>query len=397
MSRRFVGLDGLRGIAALIVVFCHTGLIFQAWAGGPDPLAKGQPESWAGAIQQSPLGVLFAGGAAVFVFFILSGFVLILPFLRAPRSSWVGYYPKRLLRLYVPIVGAVVLAALVISVVPRFTSLQQTWWVNAHDKEISLNGLIREAFVLLGTGRYNSVLWSLSWEILFSLVLPVYVMAVIWLRRWWLGGTASLIVLSTVGLSLDNAYLEYLPMFGIGAFLAVGKNEIIELASRRPVGAASMFGAVILLSAIWSLPWLPAPRLLLLTACTGLVVAFMVWGPAIRFSGNRIVGWLGSRSFSLYLVHEPIVVSSALIFPGAPWLATMVALPLAMLGTELFFRLIEDPSRLLANWVGLRTNDYIGRCREKFLPQLTAGLPWLIQTSADSAAPEANDLKQPLL
>lgn len=385
MSRRFEGLDGLRGIAALIVVFCHTGLIFQAWSGGSDPLAKGQLEPWANIIQQSPLGVLFAGGAAVFVFFILSGFVLILPFLRAPRPSWVGYYPKRLLRLYLPIVGAVVLSALVIALVPRFTSPQQTWWVNAHDKEISLNGLIREAFVLLGTGRYNSVLWSLSWEIIFSLMLPIYVMAVIWLRRWWLAGTALMILLSAVGLSVGNAYLEYLPMFGIGAFLAAGKEQIIELASRRPVGAASMFGAAVLLSAIWSMPWLPVPRLLLLTACTALVLAFMVWGPAIRFSGNRIVVWLGSRSFSLYLVHEPIIVSGALIFPGAPWLAVMVSWPIALLGTELLFRVIEDPSRRLANWAGRTTSNYAGRhVPGKSSPRLSSELPAVGRVHAES-------------
>lgn len=124
--------------------------------------------------------------------------------------------------------------------------------------------------------------------------------------------------------------LEYLPMFGIGAFLAAGVDQVSALADRRPIGAGSVTGAALTLSVLWSSPWLPLPRLLLLAACTALVVAFVVWSPAIQLSHSNVVSWLGSRSFSLYLVHEPITVSAALIFPGKPWLALIVAWPLLL-------------------------------------------------------------------
>lgn len=361
LGGRFLGLDGLRGIAALIVVFTHCGLIFQAWAGGPRPSDMNQVEPWAKAIQHSPLHVTHAGGEAVFVFFILSGFVLVLPFLRGHRPAWVGYFPKRLLRIYLPIVGSVLLVALTMILVPRVASPQQTWWVNSHDGGLSPFGLVREALVLLGTGRYNSVLWSLKWEILFSLMLPAYVLAVRLFGRFWLAGTGAMILLSAAGFSLDNAYLEYLPMFGIGAFLAAGKDQILILAERRPIGDASMMGAAVILSMLWSTAWLPLPRLFLLVACTALVVAFMVWSPALQLSRGRVISWLGTRSFSLYLVHEPIVVSTALIFPGNPWFGLIVAWPLLLLLTEVFFRFLEDPSRRLANRVGMGATGLISR------------------------------------
>lgn len=205
MSQRFVGLDGLRRIAALIVVFTHTRLIFQGWAGGPGTSDMNQGEPWAKAIQQSPLHAFHAGGEAVFVFFILSGFVLVLPFLRTRPPAWPAYFPKRLVRLYLPIGGAVLLAALLVFLVPRVASPQQTWWVNSHEGGVTPFGLVREAFVLLGTGRYNSVLWSLNWEILFSLMLPIYVLAVRLFRRFWLTGTGAMIVLSAAGYSVENA------------------------------------------------------------------------------------------------------------------------------------------------------------------------------------------------
>lgn len=49
------------------------------------------------------------GQAAVLVFFVLSGFVLSRPFLAEPPSGWRGYYPRRLLRLYLPVWGALLL------------------------------------------------------------------------------------------------------------------------------------------------------------------------------------------------------------------------------------------------------------------------------------------------
>lgn len=376
MRQRFTGLDGLRGIAALIVVFSHTWLIFQAWVGGPGPdrSAMVQAEPWAKALQQSPLALFYAGGEAVFVFFILSGFVLVLPFLRGRRTSWAAYYPKRVLRLYLPVVGAVVLAALVIMAVPRVVSADQTWWVNQHAAIVTPKGLLREAYALNGTGRYNSVLWTLKWEIIFSLLLPLFVIAVVWFRRWWLAGIAGMILLSFVGFTAGNGYLQYLPMFGIGAFLAAGKDQVIELSARWPLGAVSMGAAGVVLSLIWSAPDLDILRPLLLTACTALVIAFMVWEPALKISRSPVVVWLGSRSFSLYLVHEPIIVSAALIFPGAPWMAVAVAWPVALLITEAFFRLVEDPSRRTANWVGLVTERYAGRRRTP-MPEASAAPP----------------------
>jgi peptidoglycan/LPS O-acetylase OafA/YrhL len=360
MSRRLEGLDGLRGIAALIVLFTHTWLIFQVVAGGPDRSAADQGEPWTKAVLQSPLHVFSAGGEAVFVFFILSGFVLTLPFLHGRQPSWASYYPKRLLRLYVPITGAVILAVVTVLLIPRVVSPDQTWWVNAHTAHVTPKGIIREAFTLLGTGRYNTVLWSLSWEIIFSLLLPVYVVVVLSLRRWWLGGTLVMILVGTAGLSLGNDYLQYLPMFGIGAFLAVGKDQISETAAQRPIGAVSIAVAAGLFSVLWSTPGLPFPRIVLLTACTALLIAFMVWKPAVRLSRTRIVYWLGSRSFSLYLVHEPIIVSAAWIFPGYPWLSVVVGWPVVLLLTEAFFRLVEDPSRRLAGWGGRTAAFYAG-------------------------------------
>lgn len=81
----------------------------------------------------SPLQDLWAGNKAVIVSFILSGLVLVLPILRpGSRSSSASYYSSRLVRLYVPVIAAVILAFIEATVF-----VQQTWprigsWLALH-------------------------------------------------------------------------------------------------------------------------------------------------------------------------------------------------------------------------------------------------------------------------
>lgn len=234
--RRFAGLDALRGIAALIVVIHHASLTFPAFVGGATPTgAFAHPfpgDQWAVAVQRSPLNIFFAGPEAVYLFFVLSGFVLTLPFDREARPGWLSYYPKRLVRLYLPIVASVLLALATIALVPRVVSPEQTWWVNAHLRRVSVGEALRDMFVLLGTGRFNSVLWSLRYEVIFSLLLPVYLLVGRLTRKWWVAGVAGMVALSCLGSLTQDDLLLFLPMFGVGVYIGLARHEIDAWARR---------------------------------------------------------------------------------------------------------------------------------------------------------------------
>ena len=69
----------------------------------------------------------------------------------------------------------------------------------------------------------------------------------------------------------------------------------------------------------------------------------------------RVVRWLGKISFSLYLVHEPIVVSMTLLVGPAPFLLVLIlALPASLLVAAAFYRLIEVPALRLSRELGRR-------------------------------------------
>lgn len=73
-STRLHHLDGLRGIASFAVFLWHNFLAFFPGAVDPQiPMQAPWLERW---IFRSPLAILFAGDFAVYIFFVLSGFVI---------------------------------------------------------------------------------------------------------------------------------------------------------------------------------------------------------------------------------------------------------------------------------------------------------------------------------
>ena len=89
---RLLALDVLRGIAAFIVVLGHLFLMY------PEALRMEIP-TW---LRISVLRVLVNGHASVILFFVLSGYVLSIPFLRGNAPPYFSYVAKRICRIYIP-------------------------------------------------------------------------------------------------------------------------------------------------------------------------------------------------------------------------------------------------------------------------------------------------------
>ncbi len=113
LSARLPSLDGLRGLAAIVVVVHHALLTWPALFAQYEVPNRGSGTWW---LTFTPLHLAWAGREAVVVFFILSGLVLVLPFL-GPRKvgTWPGYLVRRVLRLYPPVAVALVLSAVLVA------------------------------------------------------------------------------------------------------------------------------------------------------------------------------------------------------------------------------------------------------------------------------------------
>ncbi len=197
-----------------------------------------------------------------------------------------------------------------------------------------------------GDYYYTTVLWSLRWEVVFSLALPLFILCA---RRFPLLLLSALSLLAIVAGGPSSGVFAFMPVFMLGTALAFGRERVHAVLADGRVYALVLFASAVALSATHWLPdSLRGPALgLVALGATGLVATAMVPGPFGRWLETRPMQAVGRRSFSLYLVHEPIVVATAFALGGRPstLLLALAALPPIALLTVLFYRAVERPSQ----------------------------------------------------
>jgi peptidoglycan/LPS O-acetylase OafA/YrhL len=363
---RTYAVDGLRGYAALIVIFHHM-LMFDTWfaeASVSDEAIGGGQLRYL--VYYSPLHFFVAGPEAVLLFFMISGFVL-----AGGNTLWhsakMSYLLPRLLRLYLPIWGSLLLATALAFLRPVVNPGSLSWWyksqttVNPHYFNPPFNVNILSNFaVLTGTDWLNSSLWSMRVEIAFSILLFLVILVS---RLKWFGIILTLVfAYGTISIPVLRDFSAYLPFFVTGAVLSTVKVSLNELQSKLLL----VVGILITLS-----PWLmnfygnwgqmhllgSAPSI------SRLLIQFLGISSILvaALSGNfRILGpspvstYLASRSYSLYLTHAPVLTLITLwtVNLGSNqeklWFWLPVTFMLIFLVAEACFRIVENPSRILS-------------------------------------------------
>ena len=85
MSAKINSAESIRGLACLAVVFSHLAMSFFPYLHHFDP-NEVTDLAWVDAVHHSPFAFFYSGDAAVFVFFVLSGYVLSYATLRKPEQ-----------------------------------------------------------------------------------------------------------------------------------------------------------------------------------------------------------------------------------------------------------------------------------------------------------------------
>ena len=184
----------------------------------------------------SPLKIFTAGTESVIVFFVLSGLVVSIPALKH-GFDWFAYFPRRIARLMLPVIGSVLVAAAFVAAIPQNSTQEAgTWLSRSSTPSFSWEHILSAMDLFGGDAQINNPLWSLRWEVIFSLLLPVFVILAALLKRWWLAGIAGALLLTWAGISTGADSLSYLPAFFVGAMIAVGWMECAG--SRMPSTAA---------------------------------------------------------------------------------------------------------------------------------------------------------------
>lgn len=314
------------------------------------------------------VGIL--GSHAVWLFFVLSGLVLARMMLGARGFDYGNYVLGRMARLYLPVAGAVVLAYATVLAVPR-TEAGLGQWVDNHPDSYSPSSVIYDLALIAGPSGSISPLWSLRWEVLFSLLLIVYVATLGHVKPWV--GIAGGVVAVAAGQVVANPVLLYMSMFAVGVSLAFVWDRLDEAWRRyearasMPVyylGALGLFGLAYVAQLLAMVPGVDvssravqaAVTLVAMAAITASIVLVGLATPLRDIFDSRVMRWLGLVSFSLYLIHEPVLLAFVYATRADPaWL--LAGLVLCFPVAHLFYRLVERPSHRVAQKIGKRGLD----------------------------------------
>ncbi|MFG2425392.1 acyltransferase family protein [Streptomyces sp. NPDC048448] len=361
------GLDGLRGLAALYVVLFHCWL--YTFPGYPNSSAP----PW--------LDGLMYGRLAVVFFLVLSGFSLaISPARHGWRSVGVAQFLRRRAWRILPPYWAALAMSLIFStlLVPASHNGPPS------GASILVYGLVAQDMFTAPTP--NGAFWSIGVEAELYLLFPL----LLFLRRR-LSSVAlvACVTLPVIARGLmaagaspvegDNWLAPHLaPVFAagvIGAGIVIASDRI----QRLPWGWFAVLAALPVLSlgiiqgSAWMVNHYFWVDLAIAPAMSMLLAAVATGRPAllVRLLTTRPIRSLGSFSYSLYLIHLPIVmvvirrVAPHFVSPGLPtfWLTLIVALPLTVFMAWLFSRIFEIPFKRNRSWksiINLGRSRWIG-------------------------------------
>lgn len=303
--RRLAGLDGVRGLAALYVVMNHVFL--RAFPGYPVDNAP----FWA--------GVFIYGRFAVVVFIVLSGFSLALsPARHGWRLDGISRFAYRRARRILPAYWA----ALAVSLAVAWLIVPPPGQGLPGARSAIVNGLLVQNIVLVPSP--NRSFWSMAVEAQLYFAFPLLLLVVRRFGAMVMVATVALIVAAfgVVGphvSKLDTFIIQSAPdlaaLFAIGV-LAAGIVTASRARRAWPwhwlalVAVAPVFAALWWRGSVWSLNHLYWVDLALGPAIACLLAALATGRPAplLRLLDSRPLRQLGLSSYSLYLLHGPIVI-----------------------------------------------------------------------------------------
>jgi peptidoglycan/LPS O-acetylase OafA/YrhL len=352
-DHRYKQLDSLRGIAALTVFVGHSiGTIVNL-----DLLNK---------ITPTPLSIFYNGYAAVMFFFVLSGFVLSLPFMNFERPlSLTAFYTKRIFRIYPAFIVAILLSIVLKEFVyDKYAMSNSVLWFKkywAWDwNKTNLKEILR-TFLLIGPGFKTQLIdppiWSLMVEMKMSMLLPFFILIVS--RCGAIVNIALFLVISYLAFRYTGLQVS---VFYLGVLLAKYQYHLRNTLKTWP--------AIVLVLMMLISPLLYDTGLEFLSFHSKpYYVIFSNYLPAIgscmiiisvlaskKLSAlfeHKTGVFLGSISYSFYLMHFPVLITVTTLMINRFAYSAQIAVGLAFLLTIviawLMMIFIEHPFQRIAS------------------------------------------------
>jgi peptidoglycan/LPS O-acetylase OafA/YrhL len=378
-GHKYHSLDGLRGLAALVVVLLHYVSAFAPFLLGYGITQR--HTSFDHILSTTPLQLPLAGNFAVCIFFVLSGFVLSLGFFKHKTSSVLASSAsRRYFRLMIPVLGSVLLAYALLALgamhnhqaaVPSESGWLYTFWgFPASLAHAVYQGLYATFFTTFYSFNisYNPILWTMHFELFGSFL--VFMMLALFgklANRWFFYAIFSVALLNTyyvafiAGLAIADVFLNYPSV----------KDAINEkvlwflLPFALILGTWSTDGIYPTVYSHIHAPFFSGGELEVFAHILGAVVVVLCvlrLNAVSRLFERKVMQYLGKISFSLYLTHFLVMGSLACflfssLLPHVGYKLTLIlvfipSMIVTFVVASLYTRYVDQPSIAFSKRIG---------------------------------------------
>jgi len=383
-SKHETSLDGLRGVAALIVVVHHYALMFYPAMIFNDPKqVKSALDTW---VATTPLDLLIGGNFAVSLFFVLSAYVLTRKHVgKQDGLPLVSSMAKRYPRLGIPVFTSVMLCFVALWTRVFLTNdgwellASGQWHFFAPIMASFKNALIEATTgaVFQGSNTFNGALWTMSIEFYGSLGVFLFMLLfdpLAW--RWRL-------VLYCIALTLSwgTFYMAFILGLILSEMQAHQIKRLQWIGARSWViallmGVGLFLGSIPIYFPVWDgtmyafLPRGEWPHIYHILGALCVVTAVVSSTKLRVMLESPFCNFLGTISFAMYLVHVVVLeyfarstvklLESTMGYHWATGITLLPTVGLVFFASWYFCHWVDKPAIQFASWVGRHIEK---RCR----------------------------------
>lgn len=322
-TKKLIYLDGLKGLGCVVVFLTHFVFAFYYGMYHYQPESCHLPGNLDIAIGKSPLNLIYNGNSAVRLFLVLSGYLLCRNFfLTGDRPHlW-----KSARRRYLRLMPAVLVVNVVIYLCMKMGLYQNAqaavlagsteWFAGFNSFPASFPDMLKESLFgcfLFGTNDYNGVLWTL--QMLFLGAYLDYALAAFASRRrfrWLLYGVLTVLLLRTDFLGMFLGYV-------LCDFMHTDWDGRRKLCESRPLNWFLFVAGLYFMGypsagfgyegTVWSILPFVFVNYYHIFGVLCFVFSVLNLEPIQRFFSMRGFQYLGRISYSLYLIHFPVIAT----------------------------------------------------------------------------------------
>lgn len=369
--KRYEELDSLRGIAAFSVLMCHLMSVLPQFG-------DYGPESFGDKLLiKTPLHLYWAGHEAVMLFFLLSGFVLALPYLNKKELPYQSFLLKRICRLYIPYFVAILIAVLMHHIFYAANGISEAsnWYNKQWDSHFGWSLFLKHLLFVdqFDINAYDPPIWSLVHEMRISIIFP-FLMLLVTKFNWKKVMLVSLIIsYLAIKVSIKYQYpmidyfvtIHYATIFIVGASIAKYRNRLIVLFKQFSISMKIVLGILsVCLITYTYFPVFPSlhnkyiNEWLTVIGAAYVLISALSYPYFSKFLRLRPIAFMGKISFSFYLYHMIIVFIMINTFYGRmPIILLWGSILIISLVVSTFsYYLVEKPSMKLGRKLGNKAN-----------------------------------------